>query len=133
MEYFQFNKLVRDKIIENMIESGQELVGEKVLNKEEFIAELKIKLGEEVDEFLKENDPEKMKEELADVFEVMEYIMEELGMSKTDLEEYKKRKLQKYGGFEKRLYLESLGVEEDNEWYEYYINKTDAYPVLKET
>jgi predicted house-cleaning noncanonical NTP pyrophosphatase (MazG superfamily) len=131
MKYFQFNKLVRDKIVKNMIKNGQKPVGERILPKKEYIKELKRKLKEEVEEFLSMERPSELKEELADVVEVIDYLMKELGVSKTELKQLQKDKVRKNGGFKEKIFLESVGVSEDNEWYNYYINNTDRYPLIK--
>ncbi len=133
MKYFEFNKLVRDKIVDNMVKSGQKPVGKRILKGEEYLTELKKKLEEEVGEFLSVNDSQEMKEELADVFEIMKYLMKELGMSKSELKKYQQKKCKRNGGFIKKIYLESVGVSKNNEWYEYYINRTDRYPVARES
>jgi predicted house-cleaning noncanonical NTP pyrophosphatase (MazG superfamily) len=131
MKYFQFNKLVRDKIVKNMIKNGQKPVGERILSKKEYIKELKRKLKEEVEEFLSVERSSELKEELADVVEVIDYLMKELGVSKTELKQLQKDKVRKNGGFKEKIFLESVGVSEDNEWYNYYINNTDRYPLIK--
>ena len=131
MKYFQFNKLVRDRIVESMRKNNQKVFGVRKLNNKEYIEELKKKLKEEVDEFLMTSDRKKLKEELVDVLEVIDYLNEVLGIKETEIKQFKKRKNEKSGGFKKRIYLGSIGMEEDNEWFEYYMSNKDKYPPIK--
>lgn len=131
MKYFQFNKLVRDKIVPNMIKNGQKPLGKRILGKKEYIIELKRKLKEEVEELLNVNKPSELKEELADVVEVIDYLMKGLDVSKTELKQLQKDKVRKNGGFKEKIYLEAVGVPEDNQWYSYYTKNTEKYPLIK--
>ncbi len=103
MEKKTYNKLVRDKIIE-IIESKGQKAEYRFLNDEEYLKELHKKLFEEANEFVEEDD----KEELADLLEVIYAIA---NVKKIDLAEVEKIRLQKRtkrGGFEKKIYLESV-------------------------
>jgi predicted house-cleaning noncanonical NTP pyrophosphatase (MazG superfamily) len=111
-----YNKLVRDKMIdiykndvENKISaSGYET---KYLSTEKTLEKLKDKLQEEVGEVLESynmEDKTKLKEELADVLEVIDAILFHSNLSLNDVIEIKDIKKEKKGGFEKGLYLESI-------------------------
>lgn len=95
-----YNKLVRDKIPE-IIEREGKKVTTKILNDEEYRAELNRKLKEEVNEYLEEN----CVEELADIVEVIYGILNSMEVSKEEFESVRKSKVEKRGGFEKRIYL----------------------------
>lgn len=131
MKYFQFNKLVRDKIVDNMKKSGQETIGVRTLKDKEYLEELKKKLREETEEFLNVKDKSKLKEELADIQEVIDYIKKVLNMKNSDFKKFKDEKIEKTGGFDKRIYLESVGIREDSEWLEYFMKNKDKYPETK--
>ena len=131
MKYFQFNKLVRDKIVPNMIKNGQKPLGKRILGRKEYITELKRKLKEEVEELLNVHKSSELKEELADVVEVIDYLVKELGVSKKEFKELQKDKIRKNGGFKEKIFLESVCVSEDNEWFSYFINNPDKYPLIK--
>ena len=64
MKYI-YNKLVRDKIPENIDKIEGRKATWRRMNDEEYIKELNKKLVEEANEFIEENDPE----ELADIME----------------------------------------------------------------
>ena len=131
MKYFQFNKLVRDKIVESMENSGQKTIGVRTLKDKEYLEELKKKLREETEEFLNVKDQSKLKEELADIQEVIDYLKKVLKMKDSDFKKFKKEKIEKSGGFDKRIYLESVGIREDSEWLEYFMKNKDKYPETK--
>jgi predicted house-cleaning noncanonical NTP pyrophosphatase (MazG superfamily) len=94
-----YRKLVRDKIPEMLDEKGISYT-QTIALAEEYKAELIAKLREEIDEFAQEGDIE----ELADVIEVVEALKKL--PEYTDVETVRLNKLDKRGGFEKRLILE---------------------------
>ena len=96
-----YNKLVRDKIDEIMIEKGANPVT-RILSNEEYLKELDKKLLEEVNEYLESKEVE----ELADIEEVILAILEAKNISKDNLEEIRQSKVKKRGGFKRRLFLE---------------------------
>lgn len=97
----KFDKLVRDKIPEIILDNGDTPVTH-VANEEEYAVKLQEKLQEEVDEYLKSKDPE----ELADILEVVRALASINGKSMEDIEELRKNKYKKRGGFEKKIILE---------------------------
>ena len=114
MKTTNFNKLIRDRIGEIIENEGKkyEIV---TLNVQSFRFELKKKLVEEANEAMKTSTKEDLLNELADVFEVSEALMKELEITKEELFARKREKLQKNGGFEKRLFLVSVTEKEDSE------------------
>lgn len=96
-----YNKLVRDKIEDIMIEKGAKPVT-RILSEEEYIKELNKKLLEEVKEYLESNEIE----ELADIEEVIIAILEAKNISRENLEEIRKAKVKKRGAFKRKLFLE---------------------------
>ena len=89
-----YNKLVRDKIPEIMINSGAKPVT-KILNDNEYTLHLENKLDEEVKEFHKD----KNIEELADILEVVYALCENSGHSKEELFSAYQKKHQERGCF----------------------------------
>lgn len=94
----EFNKLVRDKVPNN-IESGGELVNIVKLSGESLLKALKDKLVEEAFEVLDATNTDEILEELADVSEIIEGILAHLGIQKSELIEKQERKNIKAGGF----------------------------------
>ncbi|MFW3412678.1 hypothetical protein ACN9J3_08065 [Aliarcobacter butzleri] len=93
----EFNKLVRDKIPEN-IENGGEIVQIAKMEKSSIIKALKDKLIEESFEVLDaENDD--ILEELADVYEVIDGLLYHMGIDKSLLLKKQRNKAEKVGAF----------------------------------
>ena len=63
-----------------------------------------MKLKEEVEEYLSDNNIE----ELADIIEVIEALTENQGSSLNEVMEIKQRKQNKNGAFKKKIYLISV-------------------------
>ncbi len=95
-----YNKIVRDKIPEIMLEKGEK-PNIEILDNERYIKELDKKLNEEV----KEYQESKEIEELADIMEVIYAISNARGCSEEQLNSKRSEKLKKRGGFKKRLFL----------------------------
>ena len=93
------NKLVRDNI-----PSFCENPKTRILNDEDYTAALKLKLKEEVGEYLQDNNIE----ELADIIEVVEALAENQGSSLKEVLEYKQRKQSKNGAFKDKIFLISV-------------------------
>lgn len=100
-----YGKLVRDKIID-IISANGEKPSYHTLSDEEYLAELHKKLFEEAQEFVENDAPE----ELADLLEVVYAIAKHKNINMQEVEDIRKQKREKRGGFDKKIYLE--GVEE---------------------
>ena len=97
-----YNKLIRDNIPKVINEDNKMCKTHTVESDEEFLKALKDKLSEECKEFL---DTENV-EELADILEVLKYLMKYYGYTEDDLFDVCDKKKEYSGGFEKRLILE---------------------------
>ena len=96
----EYNKLVRD-LIPEIIEKEGKKANIETLDDDRYVEELKKKLVEEVDEFLKDESME----ELGDVVEV---ILAILNVGGYDLIEIMDDKKEKRGGFDKKIFLKSV-------------------------
>lgn len=107
---YKYNKLVRDKIPQNI-----ETLGKKcnyyVLNEEEYKKELDKKLLEEANEFIADHSTE----EMADLMEVVEAIKNAHKLTTEEIEKVRLEKKSKKGGFEEKLYLVEVEEEHNNE------------------
>jgi predicted house-cleaning noncanonical NTP pyrophosphatase (MazG superfamily) len=93
-------KLVRDNI-PNIIRANGELPSTRILNDNDYLTALDTKLREEVAEYLEANDLY----EIADILEVLRAIAVARGMDFDQIERIRRDKLDKRGGFSKRISL----------------------------
>jgi len=96
-----YNKLVRDKVIEQ-IEAKGETARYHIASDTEYQEKLLLKLQEEVGEFVEAQN----QEEMADVFEVITALLESSGWSLEDIVAVQQEKREKRGSFSKRIILE---------------------------
>ena len=106
MKYI-YNKLVRDKIPENINSMEGRNCNYKILNDKEYLQELDKKIFEEAHEFIEEHSVE----ELADLMEVIFAIMKERNISMEDVENARQIKNSKKGSFNDKIYL--IDVEQE--------------------
>lgn len=99
-----YNKLVRDKIPDIIAEQGR-ASQTRLLSESEYRDYLKLKLQEEMKEFMESNDIE----ELADLVEVIRAMLKVDGRTWDEMEEIRLDKRAKRGGFDGRICLESVG------------------------
>ena len=99
-EMLGYNKLIRDKVPGIIAAAGKRYEIRK-LDRTEYLARLKEKLQEEVDEYLKSEELE----ELADILEVVRALVKEHGVDADELEEIRVQKAVERGGFEARILL----------------------------
>ncbi len=125
MRRFRLNKLVRDKILPNMLEMGQK-ADYKKLDDTEFLKALQAKLLEETNE-IDVADPEVLNE-LADLLEVVETIAVQLGSSNEELRKVQRARRQKRGAFNDRIFVRTLTLEDDDSWVEYYAKDPKKFP-----
>lgn len=99
-----YNKLVRDKI-PAIIEASDKRCRTRVLEREEYIHELDIKLDEEIQEYKQAACDKEALEELADILEVMHALAAIHGADWDELEKIRVEKREARGGFDNRVYL----------------------------
>ena len=116
---YVYNKLVRDKIPENINNTEGRSANYKILNDEEYLQELDKKIFEEAHEFIEEHSVE----ELADLMEVITAIMKFKNISLEEVEKARKIKNDKKGRFENKIYLIDVEQEYADEREEYELNK----------
>lgn len=105
-----YNKLVRDNIPQ-VIEKTNKQFSTRILTKEEYMVEVKKKMNEELEEYQEATSNEEAVEELADLLELVHAASKIHGATIEQLEEVRRAKAEKRGGFEKRMFL--IEVEDD--------------------
>ena len=116
---YTYNKLVRDRIPENIDSEPGRKSKYRILDDKEYLNELNKKVIEEANEFIEENSIE----ELGDLMEVINALMELKGYKMEDVYKVMKEKADKKGAFNKRIYLEYVDEEKRNLEEEKELNK----------
>jgi predicted house-cleaning noncanonical NTP pyrophosphatase (MazG superfamily) len=99
-----YNYLVRDRI-PKILESSGKKFSTRILNKQEYILELKRKSFEELEEYTKSDNNEDAIEELADLLETIHALAEYHGLTFAKVEEVRKMKAERRGSFKEKIFL----------------------------
>ena len=116
---YTYNKLVRDKIPENIDSEPGRKSKYRILDNKEYLNELNKKDIKEANEFIEENSIE----ELGDLMEVINALMKLKGYKMEDVYKVMKEKADKKGAFNNRIYLEYVDEEKRNLEEEKELNK----------
>ncbi len=125
---FKFYKLVRDNIVPNMLAIGQKPVY-RVLESDEYRAELLKKLSEEASELISAPEQDLLGE-IADLQEIVDALVTLAGISKTDLDRVQSKKNTKNGSFGKRYYVDYVEADTESDWGKYFLEHPEKYPQL---
>ena len=99
-----YNKLVRDKIPEIIAGDNGKTCVTRIMEDDEYLETLNIKMQEELKEYLESGDVE----ELADLEEVLRAILDVKKVSYEEFEDIRIAKVKKRGAFKKKIFLESV-------------------------
>jgi predicted house-cleaning noncanonical NTP pyrophosphatase (MazG superfamily) len=99
-----YNKLVRDRIPEVITRNGKKC-STRILDNEEYMEELKKKSFEELEEYVKAQTDKEAIEELADILEILHALAKVHGSTIRDVDEIRKSKAEKRGGFQDKVFL----------------------------
>ena len=127
---FKVDKLIRDKLPQIMRASGIQ-VFERAMEKDEYLKRLKDKLLEEAKEVIASGSEKEMREELADLLEVMLSLAKAYGMELADIQQAAAQKREDKGGFDNRIYNAFVEIEAGNPSLGYYRARPDQYPEVK--
>ena len=103
---YTYNKLVRDKIPEEIDRESGRKCKYRILDDEEYLKELNKKVLEEANEFIEKDSIE----ELGDLMEVLNAIMKQKGYSIEEVKKIMKVKEQKKGAFNNKIFLEEAYI-----------------------
>lgn len=119
MKRVRVGKLVRDKI-PALIEKSGDRSTTQILSKRGYVRELKRKAIEEAKEVSNAKTPTEVITELADLKEVLSALSKTAGISEREITKIQRSRRTSRGGFEKRLYLESVTLTDRSPWRSYY-------------
>jgi len=99
-----YNKLVRDRIPEIISNDGKKFEY-RVMNEHEFKKKLIEKFEEERIELINSNNSEEIKEELADILELVYAYSKFFKIDFKEIEDIRNSKLVKRGGYDNKILL----------------------------
>ncbi|SDX97109.1 nucleoside triphosphate pyrophosphohydrolase [Paenibacillus sp. CF384] len=102
-----YNKLVRDRIPEIIANNGKTCTT-RILDEAAYHEELRLKLSEELREYMEAEDNKSALEELADILELLHALSSVHGFNAAQLETIRAEKSAQRGGFNERIYLEAV-------------------------
>lgn len=127
MRKFLQNKLWRDKCVDFLKDQGSVIHWRK-LNNDEFLEKLKEKLHEECLEVSAARSREEYVNEIADVLEVLDSLMDVLGINGPEIVDAKNAKRAERGGFLGRKFVEYALHLRGSQAEAYCLNNPDKYP-----
>ncbi len=131
MRKFKAEMLIRDSRLD-FLQQRDINPDYKILNNDDYIVELKKKLIEEASEITDAKSSDDIAEEIADVLEVIDHLLDIYNISPEKVKEIKNKKLEKLGGFNKKIKTFSVSISEDNKEIEYYLSHPNKYPEIIE-
>ena len=102
-----YKKLIRDKIPE-IIESDNQIPEVRSLKGGEYRLELKKKFLEEAKEIIDAKSRDEILGELSDIYEIISALAKDLESNVGIIKKLANEKRKKRGGFDKKLFLESI-------------------------
>jgi len=104
MEKLHFNRLIRDKVFQKLIDKGLEFKVEK-LSLEHFRSELLKKIPEEGEGLIAAKTREEFLSEFADIRFVLDEIQKNEGITDEELKKAQEINFRKKGGFTQKIFL----------------------------
>ena len=126
MPTFRFNKLVRDGIVSQMQQKGDQPHW-RHLGHTEIVDACFNKLTEEVAELRLDSE---LVNELADVQELLQCLAREVGISQQKIKIAQRQKRLAAGSFRQGIFIDWVVVPPHSPWLSYYLQHPDKYPQL---
>lgn len=127
MPRFIFNKLVRDKLVEEFERMGQVAV-HRSLTSNDHVEALKQKIIEEVQEIPVGGRVDDLISEIADVQQALDDLKALNHITDQQVDDVRQEKYDKKGGFLSGYYVETLELADGDEWVRYYRDHPDLFP-----
>lgn len=129
---FKIDKLIRDKYA-SMNRGARAKALTRVMEHDEYVQRLKDKLFEEAHEVRNASSAKEIKEELADVYEVIITIASVHGIEFQDIIKEAERKRLEKGGFDGKIYMEYLELKQDHHDLWYFKANPKKYPEIEQS
>jgi predicted house-cleaning noncanonical NTP pyrophosphatase (MazG superfamily) len=129
---FRIEALVRDKMPQRIKKLGG-YVGTYPLDSKDYSHHLQLKLREEIEEVIAATTAKDIKEEIADVLEVLHAIAQTHGLQWEHVEKKRMQKKEERGGFKKGIFAEFVEVEAEDDSHpiiEYCLSRPQEYPEI---
>ena len=131
---FKMDSLVREKMPSRIKKLGGK-VQIRRLDSETYSQYLKLKLKEEVKEVCEATNPKDIKEEIADVLEVVYTLAKSYGLQLDHIEQTRLQKRKERGGFNKGIFAEYVEVEieegdDEHPIVQYCLEDPEKYPEI---
>ena len=128
---FLFNKLVRDKALDPMIDQGVIATTKNLSDNDMFLEAITQKVIEELEGVFSCESQEELVEGLADFEEILIEFKKLIGITEAELKAARVKKNQEKGSFSKRIFCDYIDVPESaTEIIEYCEENSDTYPEL---
>ncbi len=128
MPTFRLRKLVRDKFVAIYEDMGQKPVW-RLLPRDEHTTALAAKVAEESQELVAAA-PDKLASEIADIEQALDDLKALHGITEAEIAKIKRSKNKQKGGFAKGLYIDTLTLDENDPWVEYYRKEPKRFPEI---
>ncbi len=105
------------------------------LDPDAHIRHLKLKLKEEAEEVCKAENPKELKEEIADVLEVLYALSKKFGLRWEHIEKERLQKRDNRGGFKKGTFVEFVEVDSFDDSHpivQHCLENPDKYPEISD-
>jgi predicted house-cleaning noncanonical NTP pyrophosphatase (MazG superfamily) len=129
-KFFKFDKLVRDKLYQKMLDLGIDVTLKSVVNKDQLVCYFKNKILEEAQEVVEADSRRDIIEELADLQEVIYSITKLFDIRTEEIELVRKNKHDEKGGFDNAIIVDSVSLNSGHEFVKYYESNPKKYPII---
>lgn len=126
---FKANKMIRDNLPEILANEDIKM-STHTMSSDEYLAMIKEKIMEEAYEATDENTEEKIKGEIADTIEALYALCAVHGFLLEDIEKIRLEKAATKGTFKKKIFCETIEMDENNLAISYYLKNSKKYPEI---
>tara|TARA_R110002110_G_scaffold390102_1_gene602934 strand:+ start:1022 stop:1417 length:396 start_codon:yes stop_codon:yes gene_type:complete len=130
MRTFKFDKIIRDKLPQKMIDIGIKVNKKENLSQKEIIQYLKAKVVEEAQEVFDAQTQPELIEEIADLTEALQELLRSSSIETSQIEGARIAKKEAKGGFSNAIVVNTVDIDAEHEFAEYYSLHPKKYPEI---